>query len=339
MNSTLADVRFADGPRYYLTEPKDINMRVPDQIRNCVLFVGIPGDMPDPEYRGTAFIVTVPGTQNNHFTYLVTARHVAEHLQGSEFYIRANHSNGTAVAMRGRADTIWWFHPTQKSTVDAAVTLFAPPHLNELDLTHIPIAMFADKERITESSIGVGDEVFITGLFTKVTETTRNLPIVRIGNVAMMPDEKIPFGDEYIDAYLIESRSIGGLSGSPVFVRETRTLTRKGDGYDVPVPVIHGGGLFFFFGSVIGHWDLPAGFTPTKGETVNMGIAPIVPASKIKEIIMQPKLVAAMKHVDDQIKTEKRSGAVKDFAPAKAEGFTQEDFEAALKKVSRKIEK
>jgi hypothetical protein len=341
-NPTLVDVRFGDAPRYHLTEPKDIDMRVPDQIRDCVVFVGVPGEMPDPEYRGTAFIVTVPGTQENSFAYLVTARHVAEHLEGREFYIRVNHRNGTAVAMRGRADNPWFYHPTDKRTVDAAVTLFAPAHLSELAVDHIPIAMFADKERIEKSKIGVGDEVFITGLFTKVTETTRNLPIVRMGNVAMIPDEKIPFGDCYIDAYLIESRSIGGLSGSPVFVRETLTLRQKVEGCDAPMPVIHGCGRFFFLGSVIGHWDVPAGFTHTRAEAVNMGIAPIVPAEKIKEIILQPELVESMKHVDAEIAAEKRKGAVNDFAPSKKEQtaapFSQEDFNTALKKVSRKVE-
>ena len=217
------DERFGDGPRYYLFEPKDIDMRVPDQISKCVLFVGVP-DMAEPDYRGTAFIVTVPGTQQNHFAFTVTARHVAEHLQGKDYYIRANKEDGTAVALRGRASDPWWFHPTEKDSVDAAVSFFAPMRLNLLDVQPIPIAMFADTATIKEYNLGVGDEVFITGLFTKITETTKNVPIVRTGTVAMMPDEPIPFGDSFIDAYLIESRSIGGLSGSPVFVRETVTI-------------------------------------------------------------------------------------------------------------------
>ena len=59
-----------------------------------------------------------------------------------------------------------------------------------------------------------------------MTGRDRNFPIVRTGHIAMMPDEKIPkvkIGDweGNADAYLIESRSIGGWSGSPVFVRGT----------------------------------------------------------------------------------------------------------------------
>jgi len=105
--------------------------------------------------------------------------------------------------------------------VDAAVTLFSPTILRELDVSHIPIGLFADEKTIAHHKLGVGDEVFATGLFTEVTETTRNIPIVRTGTVAMIPGEKIPFGKNLIEAYLVELRSIGGLSGSPVFVRET----------------------------------------------------------------------------------------------------------------------
>src|SRR5208282_2688073 len=219
-NLRLVDERFGDGPRYYLTEPLDIDMRIPDQIRKSVLFVGLPGT-PEPEYRGTAFIVMMPGENNNHFAFTVTARHVAEHLEGKDFYIRANKKDGTTAELKGTPETPWWYHPTERDTVDAAVTWFAPPRLLELDVQPIPIKMFADEAKIVEFGIGIGDEVFIAGLFTKVIQTSRNIPIVRTGNVAMIPGEKIPFGDGYIDAYLIEARSIGGLSGSPVFVRPT----------------------------------------------------------------------------------------------------------------------
>ena len=90
-----------------------------------------------------------------------------------------------------------------------------------LDYAPIAITMFANPGIIEAKNLGVGDEVFIAGLFTRAIGQARNLPIIRMGTVAMMPDEKILFHKKMIDAYLIESRSIGGLSGSPVFIRET----------------------------------------------------------------------------------------------------------------------
>lgn len=62
----------------------------------------------------------------------------------------------------------------------------------------------------------------------------------------MLPDEKVEtkfFGD--IDAYLIESRSLGGVSGSPVFFCKPQQ-TNKGL---TPGIKVYLGGL------IHGHWD------------------------------------------------------------------------------------
>ena len=65
----------------------------------------------------------------------------------------------------------------------------------------------------------MGDEVFVVGLFRHRHGTQRNIPIVRVGNLAALTEEKVATNDfGLVDAYLIEARSIGGLSGSPVFL-------------------------------------------------------------------------------------------------------------------------
>ena len=77
---------------------------------------------------------------------------------------------------------------------------------------------FADDKFILENEVGVGDEVFITGLFSHHHGNHKNIPIVRTGNIASMPEEKIQTQNYLREAFLIEARSIGGLSGSPVFL-------------------------------------------------------------------------------------------------------------------------
>src|SRR5207249_4040069 len=78
--------------------------------------------------------------------------------------------------------------------------------------------------------IGIGDAVLISGLFAYLGGEKRNLPIVRMGNIAMMPGtERIPVERhkvrgrtiEDVEGYLIEVRSRSGMSGSPCFVRAT----------------------------------------------------------------------------------------------------------------------
>lgn len=335
LNPILVDERFGDGPRYYLTEPPDIHMRVPDQIKKCVLFVGLPEMDPDC-YRGTAYIVTVPGYNNNHFVFLVTARHVAEKLEGKEFYVRANKKHGGIAELRAFADNPWWYHPTDRGAVDCAVTMFAPARLRELDVEHIPIGLFADDKIIEDHHIGIGDEVFLSGLFTKVADTSKNIPIIRTGNIAMIPDEQIYFEDRYIFANLIESRSIGGLSGSPVFVRPTMQL-KIGQEPDGTPAILNGLGRIFFFGSVIGHWQVPKeAFPLTVAEAVNMGVAPVVPSQKIKEVILQPELMKMMKKVDEEMRARNQEGATLDFdvSPRRTQ-TTEADFELPIPTADR----
>jgi hypothetical protein len=348
-----------------LTPPQDINMRVPDEIRKSVLFIGTLEDPDNPKWRATGYIVAVPdvmitktwkhekvhGTTSYPFRFLATARHVAEKLEGEEFALRVNKVGGGVAVIHGPADTKWWYHPTEKEHVDAALAMFLPEELENLDLFTVHLDFFADEQKIEEMHIGAGDEVFITGLFTKVTKTSRNVPIVRIGNLAMMPGEKIPFKDgKLFDAYLIESRSIGGLSGSPVFVRQTikmQGFTASGRFYDSshkPLPInevvyVDGLGRILFLGSVIGHWDQPTGLSIPEQEAVNMGISPIVPAQKIMEIITQSELQQMAKNIAEEMAAKDSKEAVYDFAPESdsKDKFTRSDFEAALKKVTSKI--
>jgi hypothetical protein len=172
------------------------------------------------------------------------------------------------------------------------------------DVRSIPTSMFLTDEAPHEHFIGPGDEVFIMGLFTKMYGCSRNIPIVRTGNVAMMPGEMLP--DVRIggwrgeaEAYLVEARSIGGLSGSPTFVRETvsqtltiksRTRARRGQ---TQVP-----GDFYLLGLMHGHWSiLPEDRNKAKiiadksPDRVNLGIAVVVPAKKILEVLNHPELV------------------------------------------------
>jgi hypothetical protein len=106
-----------------------------------------------------------------------------------------------------------------------------------------------------------------------------------------MPKEQVPLGRFGLsDAYLIEGRSIGGLSGSPVFVRNTITI--PGINEAGQVTQVAGLGQAHLLGLVHGHWDMPVDFSEFgKTETVNMGITIVIPAKKILEILFSPALV------------------------------------------------
>jgi hypothetical protein len=165
--------------------------------------------------------------------------------------------------------------------------------------------MIATDEVISTKGIGVGDDAFLTGLFENHVGRHRNIPIVRMGNIAAMPEE--PVQTDFhgtlvsIDAYLLETRSIGGLSGSPVFVV---TSGFRGSG------TIFMGPQFFLLGLVHGHWDSPFtavdALTPdgVRSEAINMGIALVVPASKIVDVTNRPEFVEFRRNVAANIVRE-----------------------------------
>lgn len=280
-------------------------MRVPDALRGCVAFLGrvvAEGDVikhEDPPYRGTGFFVAVGSPNPDHvFPYLVTARHSADALADRPFVIRLNTCDGTARNIVCDAGTRWFRHPDP--TVDVAVLPIAPDR-STYDYRWVVPRMLVGPKMIEKLNIGVGDEVFITGLFAYLFGNDRNIPIVRTGNVAMMPAERVPTRLGQMEAYLIEARSIGGISGAPVFVRETVPLMHEypgtGDERDTVNQVpIYAAGPFYLLGVMHGHWDIPPEMMNRLGSGanagVNMGIAIVTPATKIREVLSLPELVS-----------------------------------------------
>lgn len=148
--------------------------------------------------------------------------------------------------------------------------------------------MAATQELIKKENIGVGDEVFLTGLFANHYGSQRNIPVIRAGNIATMPEEKVhteKLGD--IDAYLIEVRSISGLSGSPVFAY-LGGIRKVGNSMN-----LRKGPLFYLLGLMHGHFELSKleidtfEYDTLTNVQINMGIAIVVPVWKILEVINQ----------------------------------------------------
>lgn len=328
----------AGTPRYYVLPQKDIHMRVPETVRKCVLTLGCK-DEGELKYLGTICVISVPGALKEwSATYLVTAKHCLREIGNKPAVIRGNTKDAKSIEMD--ATGIHWFsHPDP--LVDVAVTPFLPPFVEILDFRTLPISMFLAAEDIENNRIGAGDEVFMTGLFTKVKGQSRNLPIVRMGSVALICEEKIPWKDDLIDAYLIESRSIGGLSGSPTFVSETVQVPYfpKRKGNPIGGAYYWAPGQTFFMGIVIGHWDAPPMRSLLEIEKVNMGISVVVPAWKILEVLNLPEQLSMRKEAET-LALERDGIATNDSSLESSEPkevFTKEDFDAALKKASRRI--
>lgn len=265
-------------------------MIIKDDIRKCVVFIGyrlVDGTM---HMAGSAFFLGKEGEEGKaNNVFLVTARHVIDGIRKlglADVFIRANTTAGESLWVQCQSND-WLFHPDDESIDIALLRTGIPAQLDHLVFPH---ALCATGDVLRTNAIGLGDEVFVVGLFHHHHGNRRNIPIVRVGNLAAMAEEKVytkNFG--LMDAYLIEARSIGGLSGSPVFLN--LGLVRYIDGQ---VKHAQGGHMFFLLGLIHGHYDVPApsiddcqldGPDLLSTGRINTGMAIVVPMHKIFETV------------------------------------------------------
>jgi hypothetical protein len=276
-------------------------MLIPDEIRKSVVFAchkpNLAG-MPRP--GGTAFFVGVHGGPDGSIvsTYFVTAKHVIDAIRTAgvdgKVHLRINVKNESPKFVESLVDA-WRFHHNDSGHVDVAVLPFEMPP--QWDGLVYPLrSSILEHDIIKEQSIGPGDEVFVTGLFTSHYGKGQNIPIVRIGHIAAMPEEAVETkwcGP--MEAYLVEIHSIGGLSGSPVFVHLGPVIH---DSNRQPSLAAHRGGPFYLLGLVHGHWNVPvpdadaAAVDDHVRDRINAGIAIVTPVSKVIETLNHPELMA-----------------------------------------------
>jgi hypothetical protein len=292
---------------------------IPREIRNCVAFVYY--ELPDGKRvpAGTAFFVQDPEPAIDPVAtckYCVTARHVVERIieygHGGAIWLRLNGQDGQAKWVNVPL-TDWLGHPNESAAmwsahrdsprIDVSACLWEYPPLHDYDVMAVPTEWLADGDKIAENGISAGDEVFATGLFANHIGKQKNIPIIRCGNIAAMPEEAVETHLGPMDAILIEARSIGGLSGSPVFVSlGAHRLNGKGE-------YVLGQWYVYLLGLIHGHWDargsdaVPGG--ASSNSAINQGIAVVAPAAQILETIRQKTFMDARNATIELIKTHR----------------------------------
>jgi hypothetical protein len=204
-------------------------LRIEDNVRQTVVFIGYPTDAPGKggiDCIGTAFLLRHQG-----FPYLITARHVAEHVGGDPFLLRVNR-------LRGGADNLFIDNATWHYDPDPTVDVAVLPILGLLSENDHYFRFIDDEKesrwanKAWKYGVGIGDFCYTVGLFRVLSGREQNLPVVHFGTIARpifgRDEEPIPIKDWrdptgqktiFTKAYLIESQSLSGLSGAPVFVR------------------------------------------------------------------------------------------------------------------------
>lgn len=306
------DRRMGGFPKYYLGgKPASADMRIPDEYLKGVFFLSVRKTAKSCEeeidyFIGTGFVVSGPTRFKDHrIYYLVTAKHIIESAKEAgyddkDIRMRVNTKDGKSITLPVVGK---WYYPKNEAT-DIAVMptpLFLVPGL-EVDMYHSQIDNFATDEVIKKEGIGLGDDVFAIGLFTQHWGRDRNIPIMRTGIVASMPQEPLQTEFGKRNAFLIEMRSIGGLSGSPVYVH----LDFWRHHPDEPPPVVNGEYRvrwhMYMFGVISGHWDLHrqdsahddivAATEDEEMDKLNTGIAIVTPIQEVLDVINSEEVLA-----------------------------------------------
>jgi hypothetical protein len=171
---------------------------------------------------------------------------------------------------------------------------------------------FITPEIIQELNVGPGDDIFVVGRFINQEGRQRNLPSARFGHLAQMPPEPIrqrrglTFFDQ--ESFVVEARSIGGYSGSPVMIGFNPTLLRPDRG-DLSTNRVYLLGVGWGY---IMDW-MPIcdqnGSPISNGYQVqsNTGMMGVVPAWKLSDLLNHPALVSYRANREDEILKENGS--------------------------------
>jgi len=296
--------------------------------------------------------------------------------------IRFNRKDGTVEYIETKAEH-WFRHPHGD---DVAVTPVGVDigTLGPLKGWSIPLGLFVTPQIISDEDIGIGDDTIMVGRFVNHEGKQNNSPAVRFGNIAMMAEEKIVTKEGLAqEAFLIEVRSLPGYSGSAVFIyspcamndmSQRREGRRRGEypPNQEPLERVRGGAVVdhhdpgdlnwmarkgpYLLGIDFCHINRKAHILDSKGEKVeekwyveeNTGMAGVIPAWKIAEVLNLEELIAMRDKDDHEITDRKnKSGASLDYTeePQKtqstAEGLeipipATDQFFGDLEKASRK---
>jgi hypothetical protein len=166
---------------------------------------------------GTGSIVGRPSqAEGSYHLYGVTNHHVA--FEDGASIIRLNTKDGGTRFLEYEP-TDWQFIPARDDI--AAIDLTEELSATADQIMFIREKQFISREILKTFEIGLGEDVFMIGLYVNQDGGARNMPCGRFGNLSMVANEHAPIKQPnkmMRPSHLVDMRSRSGFSGSPVFV-------------------------------------------------------------------------------------------------------------------------
>jgi hypothetical protein len=248
---------------------------------------------------GTGFFVDYPDLRlgaNQKFSYLVTAKHVLQDVDGTllpSISIRLNLKSPVGDSDLGFIEDIpvtdahgnlLWFQSEDRVEDVAVLPLF--PDEDEFDFTTISAKTFLNDRALNSGVVAEGDDLYFIGLMEQYYGTKRNYPLLRRGTLALLTDESIETPSGRQTFFLAELESWPGNSGSPVFLPAGRRDRSPAAGSPLSF-------LGMIVGSFLNRYAVPLNGVPSArqlqaGDKANIGVTCIVPAPLIEKVLASP---------------------------------------------------
>jgi hypothetical protein len=302
----ILDTRLLRVRRFFVGEPEEL-MQLAEEVTRGAFYICWKDSDGELRIGGTGFLVACGSFPAELLSaYVVTAAHIINKIKKRkkrDVWLLMNSRDGGRLPIKIPIEK-WFYHPTEPIDVVVAEWSSLDFDLRE-GADHA--VLFSDMAVMpgdhAKHGIREGSDVFMTGVFTKHSGRNRVIPILRVGNIALMPNSEELIEEKKgdpIEGYLVECRSTSGMSGSPAFCAIDkivppiipRTGSIPAEDYKAEIRA-----LYAWIGLVHGHWDLEetdlalVGDSADKlNEPLNTGIAVVVPAWKVMEVINHPEL-------------------------------------------------
>lgn len=334
-------------PTWVMME-REAAMQIDATTMKSVVFLGEPADS---GFRavGTAFFLSVTEEDSKDFVYLVACRHVVTPFKDREqtepddrsIWIRVNRKRSSPRLYETKRSE-WICHEDRFIDVCVfACNLSRWEGEDDVDVGVVSASreIFTPEKERQQGELRVGDPLFMPSLFIGRVGSRRNIPVLRLASVAALAEEPVEWGSRRRPAYLIETRSLGGASGSPVFLHTAETGRLISDGsedwadvwlnpdtgeYELPYFLIgmmqgtHGGQYASDFAT-----DPEDERVVPADADFNAGIGIVIRYQEILEVLNQNEMKAArMANVEQ---SKKDSGYRPASGPARAPSTTDEN--------------
>lgn len=187
-----------------------MTFRIRQDMLDCAIYFYLDeaGARSGKQMGASGFLLGV-AVHGGHILYAVTNRHV---IEGGAWTIRLNTFEGSVSTI----DTTErdWFLADGDDLAIMPISLSKDIHKYKF----IQDEWLLLEEDVRAYDIGPGDPCYVIGRFINHDGAQQNTPTARFGQIAQAPIEMVEVDGSRQESFLVEIRSIGGFSGSPVFV-------------------------------------------------------------------------------------------------------------------------